>query len=316
MRGDTNNIIVGTRRSRLALAQTDEVLSELGRAHPGVDFVVREIVTKGDRDRSAPLARIRGRGVFTKALEEALACGEIDLAVHSLKDLPTTLPKGLALLAVPRRLDPRDALIARTATSLSGLPHRARVGTSSARRAAQLLARRPDLRICEVRGNVETRIQKLTEGDSDAIVLAAAGLVRLGLIHKATQILPLDVMLPAVGQGALAIEGRADDARVRAIVAVVEHADTRSCVDAERALLAALGGGCRTPLGALATPQQPDGILVRAVLYSRDGREAISKQIRGPMRDAVSLGRSLAREILAEKERNARTQCFPPSSGV
>ena len=242
---------VGTRGSRLALAQTELVLSKLRAAHPGVAFELVIVTTQGDANRAAPLAGM-GLGVFVSEIERRLAAGEIDLAVHSLKDLPTALPDGMAIGAIPERADPRDVLVSHLGHTLARLPAGARIGTSSPRRAAQLAEYRPDLTIVPIRGNVETRIRKAAGDECDGAILAAAGLHRLGLADAITEYLPPDRFVPPPGQGAMAVEIRADDARMTALAAAAHHPPTAAAVAAERAFLSILGGGCQVPVGAYA----------------------------------------------------------------
>lgn len=253
---------IGTRGSRLALRQTDIVLELLRTAHPGARFQVRTIRTAGDKSR-ASLSEIGGRGVFVAELERSLLAGEIDIAVHSLKDLPSAETTGLTIAAVAERGDPRDALVSRDGLTLERLPAGARVGTGSPRRAAQILAARPDLRIADIRGNVDTRIAKVEAGEYDAAVLAAVGLDRLGCLDRASELLPFDVMLPAVGQAALAVQVRADDHEAIALVGAADHTPTRAAVAAERAFERFLGGGCNAAIAAYAV-----------ILRSGDRREA------------------------------------------
>jgi hydroxymethylbilane synthase len=241
--------VVGTRGSRLALAQTQLVVDALRAAHPDVRLELREIKTEGDRS-AAPLSQIGGLGVFTKALEDALLAGEIDIAVHSLKDLPPRLPDGLTLAAIPKRGDPRDALVTRDGRTLADLPAGARIGTGSARRAVQLRVLRPDVEPVEIRGNVDTRIRKVDDGEYDGAVLAMAGLERLGLAARASQIFTVNDMVPAVGQGAMGVETRTDDGKARDLMAEVEDRATGREVWAERAFLDWLGAGCRLPVAA------------------------------------------------------------------
>lgn len=246
-------VVIGTRGSRLALWQTNHVADLLRAAAPGLRVEIQTISTRGDRILDRPLAEIGGKGLFTEELERALRDRTIDLAVHSLKDLPVQDPDGLVIGAIPKRATPNDALIARDASSLDDLPRGAKVGTSSLRRKAQLLLKRPDLEVVDLRGNVETRIAKVLErNEIDAAVLACAGLERLGLGHLISQVLPADVMLPAPGQGALGVQCREDDTELLALLEKLDHADTRAEVTAERALLDGLGGGCQAPIGALA----------------------------------------------------------------
>ena len=249
----SGTLVVGTRGSQLARAQTQWVIDTLQQAWPDLDIRMEIISTRGDRQQAVPLPEIGGKGLFTLELEDALRGKAIDLAVHSAKDLPTDLEAGLAVLAWPRREDPRDAWIARDGAPFEDLPPGAVVGTSSYRRQAQLLIRRPDLSFIGLRGNVDTRIRKVRRGDCDGAVLAMAGLKRVGLADEATHAFRPEVMLPAPGQGALAIEGRTDDERVRAIAKAIQHADTAAEVACERAILARLDAGCRAPVAIRAT---------------------------------------------------------------
>jgi hydroxymethylbilane synthase len=291
---------IATRGSALALCQTALVRerliaahAELGRAG-AVEIVT--IRTTGDRVQDRPLAEIGGKGLFAKEIEEALYDGRADLAVHSLKDLETRLPAGLALAAILPRADPRDALIARSAADLTALPRGARVGTSSLRRRAQLLSRRPDLAIVPLRGNVDTRLARLAAGAVDAIVLALCGLERLGRAGLATAILEPAIMLPAVGQGALALECRADDEEVRNLLRPLDDPETALCVAAERAMLAALDGSCRTPIAGLA--EIAGGRLrIEGLLATPDGGAMIRARREGPAAAAAALGADLGDEL-------------------
>jgi len=284
-------LIIGSRGSQLALWQARWVQARL--AEGGHECRIEIIRTTGDKITDVPLAKVGTKGLFTKEIEEALAAGAIDLAVHSMKDLPTGLPAGLRLAAIPEREDARDAMIGRR---LAELAEGAKVGTSSLRRAAQLLAVRPDLVIDPLRGNLDTRLRKVAEGSYGAIVLAAAGLKRMGWSGRIAEILPVETMCPAVGQGALAIETRDDAGPARAACAALDHAPTRIAVMAERAVLAGLGGGCQVPIGAYAVVR--DGrIQLRAVVVSPDGAILIRRQGEGPAAQAESLGAQLAREL-------------------
>jgi hydroxymethylbilane synthase len=263
--------VIGTRGSRLALAQTRLVLDALRATHPAARFEVREIATQGDRD-AKPLSEIGGQGVFTKAIEDALLRGEIDIAVHSMKDLPPRLAEGLAIAAVPKRGDPRDALVARDGRALAGLPPGARIGTGSARRAVQLKLLRADIECVDIRGNVDTRIRKLDAGQYDAIVVAKAGLDRLDLAHRATQVFSIGEMTPSPGQGALAVQTRALEPARRSLLAALDHEATRAAVEAERAFLEAFGAGCNLPVGAHASEEDGNLVMRSVVWNERAGR--------------------------------------------
>jgi hydroxymethylbilane synthase len=284
-------LVIASRGSQLALWQARWVEGQLTRA--GHACRIDIIKTTGDKITDVPLAKVGGKGLFTKEIEEALLEGRADLAVHSLKDLPTELPEGLVLAAIPEREDPRDAVLGR---KLADLAPGAKVGTSSLRRAAQLRRLRPDLAIESIRGNLDTRIRKLDEGQYEAIVLAAAGLKRLGWAGRIAEILGSDRMCSAVGQGALAIETRAAGAGYDACKAL-DHAETHAAVDAERGVLAALGGGCQVPIGAHATVE--DGrIRLLAVVASPDGAEMIRAEDEGAAADSAGIGRRLGAELL------------------
>jgi hydroxymethylbilane synthase len=283
-------ITIGSRGSQLALWQARWVAANL-ESH-GRSTRIEIIKTTGDKITDVALSKVGTKGLFTKELEEALLDGSIDIAVHSLKDMPTDLPHGLTLAAIPQREDPRDAILG---CKLSELTKGALVGTSSLRRAAQLRAARPDLRIESVRGNLDTRIRKMEEGQFQAIILAAAGLRRLGWESKIAELIPIEIMCPAVGQGALALETKqgADFCNV------LDHAPTRLAVTAERALLNALGGGCQVPIGAYATLDK-DSLSLRGIVAAPDGSKLISKTITGPASEASQLGTALAEELIAD----------------
>jgi hydroxymethylbilane synthase len=263
-------LVYATRRSMLALAQCRAFVAHLCQVEPSLATRELQVVTSGDRITDRPLAEIGGKGLFVKEIEEALLDGRADFAVHSIKDVPGELPAGLVIACVPRREDPRDVLVAPRHGSLEALPKGARVGTSSLRRMVALRAQRPDLEVVPLRGNVDTRLRKVDAGECDAIVLARAGLVRLGLEGRATALLSPDVSLPAVGQGALGIECRADDASTRAVLAKVHDPPTAACVAAERGVLRALGGDCKTPLGAHAE-RQGESMRLRAFVAGPGG---------------------------------------------
>jgi len=292
---------IGTRGSRLALRQAQIVRDALLRAHPGLEVGLEVIATRGDRQADVPLHRIGGGGLFARAIEEALLDGHADLAVHSLKDLPTALAPGLMLAAFPERDDPADALVAAHGLRLESLPPGAVVLTGSPRRRALLLHVRPDLAVRPVRGNVETRLRKLDESEAAAAVLACAGLSRLGLSDRITQRLDPSEFLPACGQGALAVQIRADDGQLAELCRPLDHAATRSDVAAERAFLAAVGGGCRMPAGAFAR-RDGDGLAVTGMVAEPDGKRVVRDALHGDARTeshAAELGRRLAQRVLA-----------------
>jgi len=291
-------LVLGTRGSKLAVHQTEWVQARLQELAPHVTVTLRRIQTSGDKILDVPLAKIGGKGLFVKEIEEALLSGEIDLAVHSMKDVPTALPPGLDLLCIPCREDPRDALISRDKRPFADLPQGAKVGTSSLRRQAQLLQARPDLSITMLRGNLDTRLKKLRDGQFDAIVLAAAGLRRLGWEHEITEYLAPEISLPAIGQGALGIEGRRDDQFVRSLLSGLEHTPTRTMVRAERALLHRLQGGCQVPIAAHATLTGSD-VTLEGLVASVDGKEIIRDRVRGTVTDPESIGIQLAERLLA-----------------
>jgi hydroxymethylbilane synthase len=283
----------------LAIWQAEWIQARLQELIPDLTVTLRRIKTSGDKILDAPLASIGGKGLFVKEIEEALLAGEIDLAVHSMKDVPTLLPMGLEIVCVPAREDPRDALISRDGSALNRLPRGARIGTSSLRRQAQLLHYRPDLRIEMLRGNLDTRLRKLREGAFDAIVLAAAGLRRMGWSSEVTEYLPLEVSLPAIGQGALGLEGRVNDGFVRSLLARLDHAQTRTAVIAERALLERLEGGCQVPIAAHATVQC-DSLHMDALIASIDGRRIVRDKVQGQATEAHAVGTQLAERLLTD----------------
>jgi len=294
---------IGTRGSRLAVWQAEFVAKRLRAAHPDLEVVVETYRTTGDRDRGTPLARLPGVGFFVKELEQALLNDAIDLAVHSMKDVPTRLPEGLAVgAAVPERADPRDCLVTPAGLTPADLPEGAVVGTSSPRRRAMLAARRPDLAFVDLRGNVETRLRKLADGVCDATLLAAAGLARLGRMDARMAPLDPDVVLPAAGQGALGLEHRADDETVRQRIAALDHPPTRRAVVAERAVLARLEAGCRTPIGVLGRRGSDGRLQLEAWLLAPDGSRAIRRSVRSAASadDAAEAGTRLAEAMLAD----------------
>jgi len=294
----TSTLRLGTRRSALALAQSSTVADAVRRHGHDVELV--EIVTEGDRSAEA-ITALGGTGVFVTELRRQLLDGSIDLAVHSLKDLPTQPADGLVVVALPQREDPRDALVSRDGVTLAELPSGSRVGTGSPRRTAQLRALGLGLDVVAIRGNVDTRLRKVTDGELDAVVVAAAGLARLGRIDAAAEILDPGQMLPAPGQGALAVECRADNDNLLAALGVLDDPATRAATTAERTLLAALEAGCTAPVGALAdvaVGDDGDEIYLRAVVASTDGSSAIRLSATGPFTDPEGLGRRLAEDLL------------------
>ena len=296
-------IRIGSRGSALARWQAEHVRARLETlGHP---CRIQIITTTGDRVQDRRLESVGGKGAFLKEIEEAMLAGDVDLAVHSLKDVPTALPEGLRLCAVLERADPRDALVSASAAPFGDLPAGSRLGTSSLRRQCQLRALRPDLEVSDLRGNVDTRLAKLREGRCDAIVLAMAGLTRLGRESEATQALDPETFIPAPGQGAIALECRADDAALASATAPLHHAATGRAVEAERALLQALGGGCNVPLGAYATTEGGDIRLV-AFVGRADGSSLVRGERRGT--DPAAVGHGLAEDLLA---RGARALLAP-----
>ena len=294
----TQSIRIGTRGSPLALAQARMVRGALAAAH-GLSEDALEIVTirtSGDRIQDRPLSEAGGKGLFTREIEEALLSGAIDLAVHSAKDMPTLLPDGLMLAASLPREDARDVFISRTAPTLRELPQAAVVGTASLRRQAMVQRLRPDIRVVPLRGNVETRLRKLEAGEVDATLLALAGLKRLGLADKATSVLDVTEFLPAVGQGAVTIEARIDDARARERLAAIDHADTSTALAAERAFLAVLDGSCRTPIAGHAV-LDGDALSFRGMILRPNGAEAFETSRAGRRGDAVALGSDAGAEL-------------------
>lgn len=291
------NLIIGTRQSLLAMWQSNYIAGRLREEYPGCEVTLKKIVTKGDRILDVPLAKIGGKGLFTKEIEQELLDGTIDLAVHSLKDMPTVLPEGLCLTAITERANPGDAFVSNKYNSIEELPEGSVLGTSSLRRRAQLLARRPDLKIVDLRGNVDTRLKKLDEGQMDAIILAAAGLTRLGHADRIKEIIPQSYCLPAVGQGALAIECRTDNFKVRQMLDFLNDTATKQATDAERAFLGLLEGGCQVPIGVHAEVNE-GRIAMEAVIASLDGSTVLRDTAEGNAADAVTLGRALGQKML------------------
>lgn len=301
-------IVVGTRQSALALTQTGQVIDELKRISEkhGFDytFEVKKIVTKGDRILDVTLSKVGGKGLFVKEIEQALVDGEIDLAVHSMKDMPYELPEGLMNGAIPKRVDPRDCLVMRQGKSLDDLPIGARVGTSSLRRSSQLKNARPDLQLESIRGNIDSRIRKLETEGFDAVVLAAAGLTRMGWQDRISSNISVDVCLPAVGQGALGIECRENDEQVRELLALLNDHETELTVRAERSFLGALNGGCQVPIGAYCVLGEEDEgrngkrqLVMTGMVGSPDGATLLKEVQQGT--DPEQLGRDVAAALIA-----------------
>jgi hydroxymethylbilane synthase len=291
-------IVIGTRGSALALWQANHVKASLEELHPGLEVALAIIKTQGDKILDAPLAKVGGKGLFVKELEEALLRRETDLAVHSMKDVPADIPDGLELAVISAREDPRDVVVTRDGRSLWDQAPGARVGTSSLRRGCQIRARRPDFELVAVRGNVDTRLRKLDEGQVSALVLAAAGLKRLGHGGRITETLALDTSLPAIGQGALGLEIRSDDAAVRAAIAPLGDPASAAAVRSERAFLLRLQGGCQTPIAAYAT-LAGDRLRLEGLVGRVDGSEILRDHAEGPATDPEALGVRLAETLIA-----------------
>lgn len=298
-----NKLVIGTRGSKLALWQAEWIKSELEKLHPGLTVILNKIKTTGDKILDVPLAMVGGKGLFVKEIEEAMLRGEADIAVHSMKDVPTEFPEGLFLAIITKREDPRDAFIPRKKNggwefkTFAELPKSAVVGTSSLRRSCQLLNKRPDLKIVQLRGNVDTRLRKLDEGQFDAIILAAAGVKRLGWSDRIAERISTDISLPAIGQGAVGIECRVNDARILDLIAPLNHKETEIAVRAERAFLRKLEGGCQVPIAAYATLS--DGRLsMNGLVGAVDGSRLVRGHIEGPVDEFRQLGISLAEDLL------------------
>jgi len=293
---DKTSLIIGSRGSRLAMRQAQEVVGALSPHFPAITLEVKAITTKGDTAWDQPLVRL-GKGVFITELEEALLTGQIDVAVHSLKDLPTDLAPGLTLACYPMREDPRDVLVSKGKVPLDRLPWGARIGTGSPRRAAQLLALCPRVAVIPIRGNVDTRVRKGLDSDLDGVVLAAAGIKRLGLESEVSEFLPPEKFLPAIGQGVLGIEVRQDDKRTAEVLACINDSATEKSVRAERAFLAALGGGCRVPIAAYGQ-LKGDVLELQGLVATEDGTRIVRGSASGDSQDPEALGHKLAAELL------------------
>jgi hydroxymethylbilane synthase len=292
-------IIVGSRRSKLALTQTNWVIAQLKKLNPNFDFEVKEIVTKGDKILDVTLSKVGGKGLFVKEIEQAMLNKEIDMAVHSMKDMPAVLPEGLTIGCIPFREDHRDALISKDHVKLNDLKPGSIIGTSSLRRSAQLLAQRPDLEIKWIRGNVDTRLEKLESGEYDAIILAAAGLSRLGWAKEVvTEFIDADICVPAVGQGALSIECREDDQELLDLFEKFTCKKTERAVRAERAFLQKMEGGCQVPIAGFAQVDENDEIVLNVLVGSPEGQEIFREELRG--QNPEELGNQAA-DILIKK---------------
>lgn len=343
-----NKIIIGTRGSKLALWQAEWIKSELQRLYHGLEIELNKIKTTGDKILDVPLAKVGGKGLFVKEIEEALIRGEADIAVHSMKDVPTDFPEGLHLAVITKREDPRDAFIAQIQDSrfkiqnFKDLPQGAVVGTSSLRRSCQLLSIRPDLKIEQLRGNLDTRLRKLDEGQFDAIILAAAGVKRLGWENRITEILPPEISLPAIGQGAVGIECRIGDEFINELIAPINHPETAICVRAERAFLKRLEGGCQVPIAAYAriirqvsrvigqesgldseiktqNPNSGCSLIIDGLVGSISGDRIIKGRIEGSPNDAEILGIKLAENLLSRGAKEILDEVYgkniPPVNG-
>jgi len=293
-----NRLLVGTRGSALALAQANQVIFAVKKVAPNLKFEIVSVHTKGDEIHDLGTTDAAGKSLFTKEIEEALSAEKIDIAVHSMKDLTTDLLGGLTIAAVPERADPRDVLISRNSTKFSNLPARARVGTSSPRRKSQLLAARSDLEVVDMQGNVDTRLRKLRGSEYDAIVLAAAGLIRLGLERNATEYLSTNTMLPAVGQGALAVEARRDDTEVKELLSKIDHEPTRIAVAAERAFARKLGADCRTPIAAYAR-NESGKLVIDGLVATRNGKMLVRSRAISENASPENVGQKLAEILLS-----------------
>jgi hydroxymethylbilane synthase len=298
----TESFRIATRKSPLALWQAEHVRERLRAAHPGLEVELVSMSTRGDRVLDSPLAKIGGKGLFVKELEQGMLAGDADIAVHSMKDVPVEFPEGLGIGAILEREDPHDAFVSNRFDALAALPEAAVVGTSSLRRQCQLRAVRPDLDIRDLRGNVGTRLGKLDNGDYDAIVLACAGLKRLGLAGRIAKSIDADTMLPAIGQGIIGIETRLDDARVRELLAPLHDADTAVRLAAERSLNATLAGGCQAPVAGHAVLDGGE-LRLRGLVGWPDGSDIVRGEISGQADDAEALGRTLAEDLLARGAR-------------
>lgn len=289
-------LIVGSRSSKLAVIQTKSVVAHIKEANPDLEVSISKIVTKGDRNRRTQLDRMAGIGVFVKEIEEALLDGRIDIAVHSLKDVPTEIPQELCLLAVTERLDPRDVLVSRTGR-LDEIPPGSKIGTGSLRRTVQLAQYRPDLETCGIRGNIDTRLRKVSSGEVDGVILAAAAILRLGWEDKISEYLPIESFLPAVGQGTLVIEARLDDWEMAELISPVNNLPTWQSITAERTFLSALGGGCRAPIAALGTVSNTT-LKLQGMVADVSGQDVLYASQEGNAMAPEEIGAQLAQKML------------------
>jgi len=292
-------VTVATRKSALALAQSRAFIARLAALHPGVELTELLVTTTGDVVQDRALSEIGGKGLFVKEIEEALLDGRADVAIHSLKDVPPALLPSLAIECIPEREDPRDVLVSRSGATLAELPPGSRVGTGSLRRRVQLLAFRPDLEVVAIRGNVDTRLRKCQSGEMDAVVLARAGLNRLGLADRATENIAPEIMLPAVGQGALGIEQRSDDAVVSELLAPLSHSETKILVTAERGVMQAINGNCTTPVAAFGVRRGSE-LYLRAFLAEPDGTRPRSAEVSAPFPESAEVAAEMGRRLGSE----------------
>ncbi len=294
----TNTLRIATRQSPLALWQAEEVASRLQALHPDLQIELVKMTTRGDKILDSPLSKVGGKGLFVKELEQGMLEGNADIAVHSMKDVPMAFPEGLHLPVIMQREDPADAFVSNEYASLDALPENAKVGTSSLRRQAQLSAKYPGFNIISLRGNVGTRLGKLDNGDYDAIILAAAGLKRLAFAKRIRERIAYESSLPAIGQGAIGIETRSNDAQIGALIAPLNHPDTAVCVHAERAMNLRLNGGCQVPIAGFAELEADNTLWLRGLVGDPDGSQIIADEIRGPRDSAEALGTQLADRLL------------------
>ena len=295
----SSKIRIATRKSPLALWQAEEVARQLKIHHPDIEIEFIKMTTKGDKILDAPLAKVGGKGLFVKELEQGMLDGDADIAVHSMKDVPMEFPPGLHLPIIMEREDPRDAFVSNNFASLNDLPDNARIGTSSLRRQLQIKEAMPHAEMLDLRGNVNSRLQKLDNGDYDAIILASAGLIRLGFEDRIRSRIEPEQSLPAIGQGAVGIECRENDERIMSLLAPLNHADTHTRLTAERAMNHRLNGGCQVPIAGFAI-LEGDNIYLRGLVGRPDGSEVVRNEIRGPARQAVELGTELADKLLSQ----------------